>query len=510
MRKLFYFLLTLTFLISCNEKKSTDNTKSVKSEQITSSPTKIILNIKGYNPSEHKKYIDILIVTALEPIKEQLKISDDGNVNYVFLTQSKKEIIFDYDSRTFSLIVSPNEEIFVDLNITELLNWSKFKSFKVSGTNKITNNLILANANFIDSLTKQSTNAYVKDITLNNILYKNKRILEMENQLQVFKTYVSDKKIRDKIFIDWGKSQIKYKAGYDLSLYPFMGKSNRDLDDGNKYFDFVNEVRINSSNKITFKVYLDYLESLTGCYNIMGNVCNKYKLKSKDLEKLWPTTYFLKFDLLKKLLEGKDREIMMAYLFKNEIRLSQYTGKEIPKIYLDSLNLYTKSEYISQLLKKQETENKPIEALIKEYDLDEKEKKELLDLYKDTKGKVVYHDFWATWCAPCMNELPNYNDLIATTKGKNVEFIFYGVHMKSDEWEKTINNLGLKGKHYLLTKNQLAFFEKYFTVSSFPHHQIIKSDGTIGDKVHFRTYPNNFDVINKLIEKHKIDKNNGA
>ncbi|WP_418603067.1 TlpA family protein disulfide reductase [Hwangdonia sp.] len=504
MRKIFYFLLTLTFLTSCNEKKTNDYTKSAKSTQVTSSPTKIILSIKGYNPSEHKKYIDIQIITSLKPIREQLKISDDGTVNYVFLNQNKKEIIFDYDSRTFSLIVSPNEEVLVDLNIKELLNWSKFKNPKISGTNKTTNNLILANASFIDSLIKQSTNAFVKDSTLNNIRYKNKRLSEMTNQLKVFNKYVSDKKIKDKIFIDWGKSQIKYKTGYDLSLYLFMNKSNRDLDDENEYFSFINDVGFNSSNEIIFKVYLDYLESLTGSYNLIGNWCNKYKLKRENLKKLWPTPYFLKLEILKKLPQGKDREIMMAHLFKNEIGLSKYTGKEIPKTYFDSLNLYTKPDYISQLLKKQEVESKPIEDLIKEYDLNEKEKNELLDLYKDTKGKVIYHDFWATWCAPCMKELPNYNKLIATTKGKNVDFVFYGVHMKKDEWKKTINNLDLNGKHYLLTKNQLAFFEKYFGVSSFPHHQIIKSDGTIGEKVTFGTYPNNFDVINELIKKHQI------
>jgi hypothetical protein len=78
--------------------------------------------------------------------------------------------------------------------------------------------------------------------------------------------------------------------------------------------------------------------------------------------------------------------------------------------------------------------------------------------------------------------------------------------MENEEWKKTIEKFKLKGSHYLLSKNQLAFFEKYFKVKSFPHHQLIKSDGKIGEKVNYRINPNNFEYVTELIEKHQIEK----
>ena len=41
----------------------------------------------------------------------------------------------------------------------------------------------------------------------------------------------------------------------------------------------------------------------------------------------------------------------------------------------------------------------------------------------DLKGKVVVLDFWASWCVPCLVELPNMKQLYAKYKDQGVEFI---------------------------------------------------------------------------------------
>ena len=56
----------------------------------------------------------------------------------------------------------------------------------------------------------------------------------------------------------------------------------------------------------------------------------------------------------------------------------------------------------------------------------------------DFKGKYVYVDVWATWCGPCIGEIPYLDTLETDYAGKNIVFISYSIDEDYAAWAKFI------------------------------------------------------------------------
>jgi len=55
------------------------------------------------------------------------------------------------------------------------------------------------------------------------------------------------------------------------------------------------------------------------------------------------------------------------------------------------------------------------------------------------KGKTIFINFWATWCRPCIQEMPSIAALQTQLAGKNIEF-FFASDEEVEKIEKFIEN----------------------------------------------------------------------
>ncbi|TXK75074.1 TlpA disulfide reductase family protein [Mesonia sp. HuA40] len=61
------------------------------------------------------------------------------------------------------------------------------------------------------------------------------------------------------------------------------------------------------------------------------------------------------------------------------------------------------------------------------------------------EGKYILINFWATWCAPCVKNLPFFENLVEKHKTDNIEFVFVSLDKTKEKWIKYISEKEMKG-----------------------------------------------------------------
>lgn len=93
--------------------------------------------------------------------------------------------------------------------------------------------------------------------------------------------------------------------------------------------------------------------------------------------------------------------------------------------------------------------------------------------FNTTKNKVVFVNFWATWCPPCIAEMPSIQKLYNDYKDK-VEFVF----VSNEKWP-TIEAFYKDKGYNLPTYNTLSKIPNQLESNSIPATFIIDKNGTI-------------------------------
>jgi len=103
------------------------------------------------------------------------------------------------------------------------------------------------------------------------------------------------------------------------------------------------------------------------------------------------------------------------------------------------------------------------------------------DVISAYKGKVVYLDFWASWCSPCKREMPYSLKLQENYKGKDVAFVYISTDRNAVAWKNAINNLAITGEHYRVNKNVYEQMNEKFNVQYIPRYVLIDKEGNVVD-----------------------------
>ena len=97
----------------------------------------------------------------------------------------------------------------------------------------------------------------------------------------------------------------------------------------------------------------------------------------------------------------------------------------------------------------------------------------------DLKGKVLVVDFWATWCEPCIAEIPKFNKMADEFKGKDVQIVAITVESAHDDIKPKVKETGMK---YTVLVGNDAVVDGFGGLIGFPTTFVVTKDWKIYKK----------------------------
>jgi thiol-disulfide isomerase/thioredoxin len=172
---------------------------------------------------------------------------------------------------------------------------------------------------------------------------------------------------------------------------------------------------------------------------------------------------FLLFSFIKRNLE-KGYPGFNAYIDRFMIECSYKPYQ----LYVDSLvNRYSRLVFQDEVLESE---------LIKENN----ERVTWKQVLQQNKGKVVYIDFWASWCGPCIEEMPHSKELQKKLKAKAVAFVNISIDTSPDKWAKAMQKLSFPSagvQNYLIDSS--GPLSQFLQLPPIPRYVLIDKNGKV-------------------------------
>ncbi|MDI9311940.1 MAG: TlpA disulfide reductase family protein [Limnohabitans sp.] len=207
-------------------------------------------------------------------------------------------------------------------------------------------------------------------------------------------------------------------------------------------------------------------------------------------------------------------ETIVSTIFREELKkhkTSGYLSKSIIPVLKSIKNKHFKQEILNLIQADVNPQNPDGDILLNEIIVltdNQDQRKEIIDNYnklkslltlkkspnfnyanysggktslEDLKGKYVYIDIWATWCVPCIKEIPNLEILEKKYINKNIAFVSISIDEKENinKWKNFIKARKLSGIQLIADAGIESDFIVDYAIKAIPRFILIDPNGDI-------------------------------
>ena len=116
----------------------------------------------------------------------------------------------------------------------------------------------------------------------------------------------------------------------------------------------------------------------------------------------------------------------------------------------------------------------------------------LKDVLKSEK-KIILLDFWASWCVPCISELPSLKRMVKQYSNK-IKVISISIDTDSVKWRQACNKYVVKDNSYRNVLGKNSLLNKFLQLNSIPRYIILNNNYEIIENDFYRPSASKFSI----------------
>ena len=271
-------------------------------------------------------------------------------------------------------------------------------------------------------------------------------------------------------FKNYEQSEMRYVGAVYKTIMPHANEIMKYFDDSvpSDYFDYLSEIQINNKNALFSSAYFSFLDA----YFLRKLPVSE----TKDLSGFSRTAKMEAYKLNQSKYELSD-QIKDLYQMSNFSFLIKYYSDSLA---IDSLaKAFEVSNYrelvrIAGIRSRNEMQSLNLHRGDTIPDFTLTTTLDSLKSIRDFSHQILYVNFWASWCGPCLQNMPELNKLISQYQNdRRVAFLNVCMESENDKWLAAIEKYKIKGVNLFAEGNWNSKLKAYFSITGFPHYVIV-------------------------------------
>ncbi len=372
--------------------------------------------------------------------------------------------------------VKPNSRIDVKLNTKDFIKTIKFSGDFVKENNYLTQFFVLnrdlgriisvQHLAFLDENDFIATIDSIKALRMNLLSKHNKR-----DRLDKHFRYLEEKRL----YYEWASRMETYES------YRRYAINDPNYHVSSEFYNYRNEIELENENLIVIPSYHYFLENY---YQQKANIIsekdssdvyvNYLKIVGEQVRNHTIKERLLYSYAIQNLKETKEKTAF--YEVFNKYAIGKANKKEIKDRFIE-LNRLNPGQTAPEF------------SLVNESG-------EIINS-SDFKGSYIYIDVWATWCKPCIAELPYLKKLKEKYKDANIKFVSINTNSFKTDWKNFLKARNLEGIQLYAGEDER--FRTLFKAEQVPQFLLFNPKGKISTAVAPR--PSETELIELLFDR---------